>query len=95
LAHQVEQSRSTPDEAVETGVSANNGNQKPPSPDPTLTEMAHRFLADLWQADAKRGAWQAIHSLEGSLLLWYALEGPEALVALARTTHQKSLLWSQ
>ncbi|MCL4860309.1 MAG: hypothetical protein KJZ93_12915 [Caldilineaceae bacterium] len=54
---------------------------------------ATAFLADLWQHDAQRGPWQLVHSLEGSIPLLLALEGPDALVALARAATRHSSLW--
>jgi len=43
------------------------------------------FLRELWQASAAKGTWQTIHSIEGTLSLLLALEGPAALVAIAET----------
>lgn len=54
---------------------------------------ATAFLADLWQHDAQRGPWQLVHSLEGSIPLLLALEGPDALVTLARAASRHSSLW--
>jgi hypothetical protein len=51
---------------------------------PELSEPLRKFLINLWQTSAQRGPWQIVHSLEGSLPLLLALEGPLALVALAR-----------
>jgi hypothetical protein len=63
--------------------------------DPDLRQTLERFLTDLWRADARRGAWQIVHGLEGSLPLLLALEGPEVLVALARSVQQQGSLWEQ
>jgi hypothetical protein len=63
-------------------------------PDQTLWENAERLLADLWKADARRSAWQAVHSLEGSLPLILALEGPSSVVALARAANECLWLWA-
>lgn len=95
LTHQIRLARLARDQAAENETGANNGEARGPSPDHELTQMAQRFLADLWQADARRGAWQTVHGLEGSLLLLWALEGPDSLVALARLVHEKSSLWFQ
>jgi hypothetical protein len=67
-----------------------------PPVDPVQTHAAlHRFLVDLWQADAKRGLWQAIHGIEGSLPLVLALEGPEALVVVAQAVAREGSEWAQ
>ncbi len=41
-------------------------------------------MLNLWQADAEKGVWQAVHSVEGTLPLLLHLAGPDALVELAR-----------
>lgn len=43
------------------------------------------FLQTLWQNDARRSLWQAVHGIEGSFPLLIALEGPQAVVAIAQT----------
>ncbi len=52
--------------------------------DPATRDLLTKFLVDLWQASAQRGVWQIVHSIEGSLPLLLALEGPQAAVAIAR-----------
>lgn len=52
------------------------------------------FLAQLWAADAQRGIWQMVHSLEGSLPLLLALEGPHALVAIAHHAAETGQTWA-
>jgi hypothetical protein len=64
-------------------------------PDQTLWTLCEDFLADLWKAAGRRGAWQAVHSLEGSLPLVLALEGPATIVALARAASDRPGLWGQ
>jgi hypothetical protein len=64
------------------------------APDQTLWATTEGVLADLWKADARRGAWQAVHGLEGSLPLVLALEGPATLVSLARTVYERPWLWT-
>lgn len=49
-----------------------------------------QFLIDLWQTDAAKGEWQAVHSVEGSLPLLLALEGAQALVTIARRASASS-----
>ncbi|RIK36265.1 MAG: hypothetical protein DCC55_27815 [Chloroflexi bacterium] len=95
LAHQVRLARLATDEAGENETGASNSEPNGAPPGQELTQMAQQFLADLWQADAQRGAWQTVHGLEGSLMLLWALEGPDSLVALARAAHQKGWLWPQ
>ncbi|MEX1018200.1 MAG: hypothetical protein WDZ49_01000 [Litorilinea sp.] len=60
----------------------------------TLRQAFADFLLDLWAADAPRGVWQIVHSLEGSLPLLLALEGPHALVTIAHHTAEAGQKWS-
>ncbi len=60
----------------------------------SLAQPAEQFLHELWQADAQRSIWQIVHSLDGSIPLLLALEGPTGLVALAQAIHQKQALWA-
>ena len=53
--------------------------------DPGVSPILEDFLVKLWQASAQRGIWQCVHSIEGSLPLLLALEGPQALVTIAHT----------
>jgi hypothetical protein len=59
-----------------------------------LRALVTRFLLDLWQKDAERGIWQAIHGVEGSLPLVLALDGPDALAAIAEAAAESGDLWS-
>lgn len=43
-----------------------------------------QFMRGVWQHDAGRGVWQAIHGVEGTLPLLLALEGPGAVAQLAQ-----------
>lgn len=52
--------------------------------DPGAPPILAAFLVKLWQASAQRGLWQTVHSIEGSLPLLLALEGPQAPVMIAR-----------
>ena len=52
------------------------------------------FLLTLWQSDAARGVWQTVHGVEGSLPLVAALEGPQALVAIAQAAADDGGLWA-
>lgn len=42
------------------------------------------FLTRLWASSAQRGTWQAVHTIEGTLPLLLAVEGPTALVTIAQ-----------
>jgi hypothetical protein len=64
-------------------------------PDGDVRQAAESFLAQIWQVDAKRGIWQMVHSIEGSIPLLLALEGPQTLVAIARAASEKERLWGQ
>ncbi len=52
------------------------------------------FLLTLWRNNAGKGVWQAIHGVEGSLPLVAALEGPQALVAIAQAAADDGGLWA-
>ena len=41
-------------------------------------------MRGIWQHDAGRGVWQAIHGVEGTLPLLLALEGPQVVAQLAQ-----------
>ncbi|MBW7884494.1 MAG: hypothetical protein H3C34_18010 [Caldilineaceae bacterium] len=52
-----------------------------------------QFLVAVWQTDARRSLWQAVHGIEGSLPLVIALDGPEAVVDIARAVDQLGHRW--
>jgi hypothetical protein len=52
------------------------------------------FLTGVWQADSQRGLWQTVHGIEGTLPLLIALDGPGAVVALARGVEQAGARWN-
>lgn len=60
----------------------------------TLRVALDRFLTGVWQADSQRGLWQSVHGIEGTLPLLIALDGPGAVVALARGVEQAGARWS-
>ncbi len=62
-------------------------------PPAALRSTAVRFLRELWQAAAKRGIWQMVHSIEGSFPLLLALEGPEALAKIGRAASKEGPGW--
>ncbi|HMN26952.1 MAG TPA: hypothetical protein PKE45_02265 [Caldilineaceae bacterium] len=99
LTQQLRRARlATSEHALTNGAETGNGQPNlglESIPDQSLWETAERVLADLWKADARRGAWQAVHGLEGSLPLILALEGPATLVSLARTVYERPWLWTQ
>ena len=51
------------------------------------------FLSGLWRQDAARGIWQTVHGLEGALPLILALEGPEAVIQIARVASKEGEEW--
>lgn len=51
------------------------------------------MLVRLWQADARRGLWQTVYGVSGSLPLLLALEGPGALADLARAAEDEGAQW--
>ena len=78
---------------------AGNGNgagssQSIPIPTPDAVHRLREFLLLLWQADAAKSVWQIVHGVEGSLPLVAALEGPQAVVAIAQAAADDGGLWS-
>lgn len=70
------------------------GTQGAPAAAEDVRPLLARFLVELWETDAGRGIWQAIHGVEGSLPLVLALDGPDALVTIAEAAAQSGDLWS-
>jgi len=53
------------------------------------------FILTLWQAAIPKGIWQTVHSIEGTLPLMLAIEGPDAVADLARTALKEGERWVQ
>jgi len=62
--------------------------------DETALEMIQTTLRELWREDAQQGVWQTVHAIEGGLPLLLALEGPDALVAIARAAESEGERWT-
>lgn len=71
-----------------TADTANGGN---PS---GIRSALEAFLLEVWQADSQRSLWHTVHGIEGTLPLLIALDGPEAVVALAKGIAQSGRQWS-
>ncbi len=56
----------------------------PPQVGSKTPQLIETFLHDLWQENARRGIWQTVHGIEGTLALLLAREGAPSLVAIAR-----------
>jgi hypothetical protein len=54
-----------------------------------------QFLVQLWESDVRKGLWQTIHGIEGSLALLLALDGPDALMTLAQVTLREGSQWEK
>lgn len=52
-----------------------------------------QFLVQLWEEDVRKGLWQAVHGIEGSLALLLALEGADALMTLANVALREGSQW--
>lgn len=52
-----------------------------------------KFLVHLWEGDVRKGLWQTVHGVEGSLSLLMALEGAEALMTLAGVALREGSNW--
>jgi len=75
--------------ALHAGAPQTNGQD-----DPVRAALA-AFAAAIWASDRTRGIWQTVYSIEGMLPVIAALEGPDALVALARGVAQASTRWNE
>ena len=65
-------------------------------PDRPQADRALRTFVDkLWQGNAKQGIWQAVYGIGGILPLVLALDGAEAVTAIARFTAQNGSGWGQ
>jgi hypothetical protein len=56
------------------------------------TELT-QFLVQLWEGDLRKGLWQTVHGIEGTLALLLALEGADALMTLAQTALREGNQW--
>ncbi|HQY91643.1 hypothetical protein [Caldilinea sp.] len=61
----------------------------------TVRSAVEQFIVAIWQADSQRGLWQTVHGIAGVLPLLIALDGPEAVVTLARGVKQAGARWSE
>jgi hypothetical protein len=86
---------------VDENAAANNGNHSDPDDNPDDLFQAPlqarnaltQFLVQLWESDVKKGLWQTIHGIEGSLSLLLTLEGPDALLTIAQMTLREGSQW--
>jgi hypothetical protein len=62
---------------------------------PELRSALENFVLGLWKGDTSRGVWQTVHGIEGTLPLVVALEGPQALIDIAKATLAVGNRWSQ
>lgn len=74
----------------EPGSAGGNGHGDPV----TMRAALENFLTGVWQADSRRGLWQTVHGIEGTLPLLIALDGPGAVVSLAHGVEQVGARWS-
>ncbi len=61
--------------------------------DSAFLQATQAAIRCLWREDADHGVWQTVHGVEGSLPLILALEGPDALVAIAQTAEAEGAGW--
>jgi hypothetical protein len=52
-----------------------------------------QFLVQLWESDVRKGLWQTVHGIEGSLSLLLALEGADALMTVAQVALREGSKW--
>jgi hypothetical protein len=75
------------------GSNGENGDDTPAT-DPILAHAElTQFLVQLWESDVRKGLWQTVHGIEGSLALLLALEGPDALMTLANVAMREGSRW--
>jgi hypothetical protein len=74
-------------------LATNNGDLSSNSdPLQAHTELT-QFLVQLWENDIRKGLWQTVHGIEGSLALLLALEGAEALMTVAQVALREGSSW--
>lgn len=61
--------------------------------DSAFLQAIQSAMRALWREDASHGLWQTVHGIGGSLPLLLALEGPDALVTIARTAETEGAGW--
>jgi len=61
---------------------------------PETRDALVQFVVGLWQDDAKRGLWQTVHGVEGSLPLVLFLDGPAAVASIAQSVAGLSSQWA-
>jgi hypothetical protein len=81
--------RPSDDLAASNGNIEREGNTDPLHAHAELTQ----FLVHLWEEDVRKGLWQTIHGIEGSLALLLALEGADALMTLANVAMREGSRW--
>ncbi|MCC6167290.1 MAG: hypothetical protein IT329_08695 [Caldilineaceae bacterium] len=81
------------EQAAPRVMAAPTGNGADAGPIQTHAHLAD-FVLELWRADVQKGLWQTIHGVEGSLPLLLAVEGPEALLAVAHRLAQDGSRWA-
>jgi len=56
-------------------------------PSHPVRNVIDAFLRDLWRESAKRGLWQVVHSIEGTLALLLQVEGPGGILAIVQAVN--------
>jgi hypothetical protein len=79
----------TYDPATTNGDPIYEGSTDPLQAHAELTQ----FLVRLWEEDVRKGLWQTIHGIEGSLALLLALEGADALMTLTNVALREGSQW--
>jgi len=61
----------------------------------TMRRHLEEFSVLLWQENSRRGIWQAVYGVDGSLSMLLLLEGPDAVVEIATAAANEGTLWSR
>ena len=80
---------------TQTGLPLNFSDQKQVRQSDSPNQSLTNFILALWQAAISKGIWQTVHSIEGTLPLMLAIEGPDAVVNLARAALKEGDRWVQ
>jgi hypothetical protein len=82
----------TPAGEIDAAEVASNGHRHGTFAAETRAAL-EQFACGVWNNDEQRGLWQTVHGIEGTLQLVLALEGAEAVVAIAEGTSQLGKRW--
>lgn len=67
--------------------------QSAPEQSSAMRKLLADFMLNLWKENARKGIWQAVYGVDGSLYMLLTLEGAEAVMAVADAAANDGALW--